>query len=724
MTEQARWRLKSIKIRSFRGVADEQTYVFDGMSGLLHGNNGVGKSTAAQSVQWTIYGKFPPEVLQNTAMKGFLSPVSASADNWYGQVTLLAGDREMVITRDQKSKEFAVDVDGNTYTGPEAEYQRDDLLRLDMAGFVRTVLLQQSRTRGLLLDAPKERNAALDRLLGMDDIENILACLKPKDFENAAAKRREDLFRDQREHEIREQLLVTQRDQAQQQARANNFLNKDFSSVGIRSAYAGIDEKLRALANRYEVELEPLPPCSGSDEASVTSAKVDSALRALRTKSSLQLKMSEADKAIATYTALNANFERAGAVRDKLLESQDNWFRTYGEHQELIQRREQAETDQETARTRLKAAGELRQLLADARDVLEKTPTDHCPVCKQSIASASALIATLSNRMNSAATDEIGALEKQVAKTGDELATFDTALRSFSEQEKALREASENVENVRTQVVEAFGGQGISESKVKTRLEAAIQELTEQRNQFADGAKSLEDELAEIQGDDKRIRNGLLPVLNSRVELANLEDHWKKTSASHADAEAAAAELESTADRLTQLRAALLDAKNDLASSTLSAASPRANELYRLLVRHPVFDQLTITTAPKANKIDYSFEVSSTGNKSSAREARLVLSDGQVTATAIGLFFALADAETHGLDLLYIDDPTQNLDLPCKEAMARVVTEISAKRQVVVSTQDEDFVSFLEAEGFFENAVVHHLERWNGNPTVKTRIAG
>jgi len=56
--------------------------------------------------------------------------------------------------------------------------------------------------------------------------------------------------------------------------------------------------------------------------------------------------------------------------------------------------------------------------------------------------------------------------------------------------------------------------------------------------------------------------------------------------------------------------------------------------------------------------------------------------------------------------------------------MARVVTEISAKRQVVVSTQDEDFVSFLEAEGFFENAVVHHLERWNGNPTVKTRIAG
>ncbi len=102
----------------------------------------------------------------------------------------------------------------------------------------------------------------------------------------------------------------------------------------------------------------------------------------------------------------------------------------------------------------------------------------------------------------------------------------------------------------------------------------------------------------------------------------------------------------------------------------------------------------------------------------------MVLSDGQVTATAIGLFFAFSDAKTHNLDLLYVDDPTQNLDQPCKEAMAKVVTEIAKQRQVVVSTQDEDFVSFLESEGFFDIAVVHHLQKWDGNPTVKTKVAG
>ena len=194
----ARWRLASVKIRSFRGVADEHTYEFDGRSGLLHGDNGVGKSTVAQSIQWTLYGKFPPEVLSNTSHKTFLAPVSAKNADWFGQVTLKSGKQTLVITRDQGTKEFSLELGDKTFTGDEAEVERDRLLGLDMAGFVRTVLLQQSRIRGLLLDSPKERNAALDRLLGMDDIEQILSRLKPRDFSHRCKVfcgwRREDGF--------------------------------------------------------------------------------------------------------------------------------------------------------------------------------------------------------------------------------------------------------------------------------------------------------------------------------------------------------------------------------------------------------------------------------------------------------------------------------------------------------------------------------------------------
>jgi predicted ATPase len=175
--------------------------------------------------------------------------------------------------------------------------------------------------------------------------------------------------------------------------------------------------------------------------------------------------------------------------------------------------------------------------------------------------------------------------------------------------------------------------------------------------------------------------------------------------------------MEALAARLDAIRRALLEAKGELAGDTLRRAGPRAQELYGRLVRQPVFDTLDIQTTPRANKVDYTFAVSHGGASATARDARLVLSDGQLTATALALFFGLAESTGHGLDLLYVDDPTQNLDLPSKEAMAKVVADLARRRQVIVSTQDEDFVSFLESAGF--PGVVHHLVAWDGNPTVE-----
>jgi predicted ATPase len=54
--------------------------------------------------------------------------------------------------------------------------------------------------------------------------------------------------------------------------------------------------------------------------------------------------------------------------------------------------------------------------------------------------------------------------------------------------------------------------------------------------------------------------------------------------------------------------------------------------------------------------------------------------------------------------------------------MAKVVAELSERRQVIVSTQDEDFVTALESGDFKERGVVHRITAWDGNPTVKTDV--
>jgi DNA repair exonuclease SbcCD ATPase subunit len=269
-------------------------------------------------------------------------------------------------------------------------------------------------------------------------------------------------------------------------------------------------------------------------------------------------------------------------------------------------------------------------------------------------------------------------------------------------------------------VIDALGGGGIVENKVLARLDEALAKRDAERVEIGAGIAAMEQDLEELELRHGAFREGLVPVVAKRDELAAHEDAAKKARTLHARDEARAEKMEALAMQLDAIRKALLTAKQDLAGESLRKAGPRAQQLYRALVKQPVFDTLEIQTTPRANKVDYTFTVSSQGASATVRDARLVLSDGQLTATALALFFGLAESTAHEVDLLYVDDPTQNLDLPCKEAMAKVIAELARRRQVIVSTQDEDFVSFLDAEGFQREAVVHHLKAWDGNPTVET----
>ncbi len=177
----ARWRVDHVSMRRFRGVAKERTYEFHGRSGLLHGNNGVGKSTVAVALQWVLYGRFFGDVLPNQRLDSFLVPVQGKGRGFAGEVTFVRGDERLVVARDGAPKSFRLEHAGTRYEGAAAELKRDELLGLDMETFVRAVLLQQSRIRGLLLDEPKERNRALDRLLGLDAAEHLLEATSKKD---------------------------------------------------------------------------------------------------------------------------------------------------------------------------------------------------------------------------------------------------------------------------------------------------------------------------------------------------------------------------------------------------------------------------------------------------------------------------------------------------------------------------------------------------------------
>jgi DNA repair exonuclease SbcCD ATPase subunit len=714
----ARWRLASVTIRHFRGVEHEQTYAFDGFPGMLHGDNGVGKSTVAVALQWILFGRFQGDVLPNSKLDAFLSPVQAKGKEYSGEVVFVRGAERLAVARDAGAKAFTVRLGNESSSGDAAEAKRDELLGLDMDTFVRAVLLQQSRIRGLLLDEPKERNKALDRLLGMDTAEHFLELLRPKAFADAADAWREAMAEEQHDLASKEQLLGQQLEEAQRAARDLRFLSKDLNATGLEARYAELSRDLVALGRKYKVEVDPLPACTGVSQARATAAAFEKGVRAIRLGAELTKRLTPVQKAIADLATLAERAAEALAERDAALGTLDALVKERGDRKALLAEQAEQQERRKALERELKDADALRELLRDAHEFVKRAKPRDCPVCERALAEGADLSARLRARVEGSASEASERLAAGVAKAKERLQAIASKLEELTELERRAEQARKAVDRVREKAGEALGA-AVAENKLQARLTEALGARREEEKELARAVEAMEADLEAVARRDGEIRAVLVPVVQKRAEVAAHEQKVEVVQKRHAETEARAASMEAYAVQLEAIRKAVIAAKEDLANDLLARAAPRAQDLYRRLVRQPVFDALEIEANAKASKVDYTFQVKA-GRTGPARDARLVLSDGQLTATALALFFGLAESTQHGLDLLYVDDPTQNLDNKCKEAMAKVVAEIARRRQVIVSTQDEDFVTYLVGEGFPQRAVIHHLKAWDGDPTVAT----
>ncbi|MGC4120454.1 MAG: AAA family ATPase [Myxococcales bacterium] len=98
----ASWSLKSLTLRKLRGVADEHRFQPDGRPALVHGPNGVGKSTLALGLQWTLYGELPSGILPKAGLDKVLAPVTLKGKQSEGEAVFVRGKETCVVRRSRR----------------------------------------------------------------------------------------------------------------------------------------------------------------------------------------------------------------------------------------------------------------------------------------------------------------------------------------------------------------------------------------------------------------------------------------------------------------------------------------------------------------------------------------------------------------------------------------------------------------------------------------------
>lgn len=715
----ARWRLDSIEIENFRGVLGKQRFTFSGLSSLVFGDNGVGKSTIALALEWALFGQFRRDVFP-TPKPAFTLPVGTLKEGPRVEIVFSRGTDRLAVRRDDAKNNLILQLGRKQMQGTNAASALERALGIDADTFVRTVLLQQSRIRGLLLDDPKERNKALDRLIGMEAVGALLETINAKPFKEAAASLRDQIRSTEASFKARQEDREKQLSEATQTAYAQRFFNKDLSPAGLRARYVELGQKLMRVGEMYEVPVLGLPEVHSAREAKRASIAIEKECRRIRIESMQGHELATLRDRLGTLKSAKQRFSAALRERDDAQCQLDKLIEKHGDDSTRSRRCKELNADKMMCEGNLQSANELRSLLTQAKIVLAATSPDKCPVCEQPLADSTRVLRKLQRRIASLTTKHVKDIEARFEKTCRALTAHNETTKKINLAKNMLAERNNKLNMERRMIMRLIAVDGLSEKRVLPQIDKVYQRVETEYEKLRHGVEAMEKELGVIADADRALRDCLVPVLEVREALRTLEEDWKNAKANYSEIEKRAQLLESITTDIENIRKAVLTAKNESVSVTLNQARPRAQALYTKLVQHRLFDELRVKTVPRANKIDYSFEVSSGDIPKSGREARLVLSDGQMTAAALALFFALAESSQHSLDLLYVDDPTQNLDHPHKEAMAKVITDLATRKQIIVSTQDEDFVMLLRDTGFENSATVYNIIDWERSPTVQT----
>jgi len=178
--------LKHLKIKGFRAYTEDKEFIFDNPMILLFGENHQGKSSTLNAIEWCLFGN---ECIGRKS--GIRERIDWEIPNRnLGSSPDVSVELELEDENNHSYKilrrwiskikdELKVTLpDGQSLEEQNAKEKIAWLIKSSFRDFLTTVYQHQETIRAILTQEPKERNDAIDRLLGLSDYRNILTSIE------------------------------------------------------------------------------------------------------------------------------------------------------------------------------------------------------------------------------------------------------------------------------------------------------------------------------------------------------------------------------------------------------------------------------------------------------------------------------------------------------------------------------------------------------------------
>lgn len=706
-------RLKKLTVSGFRGYGSaEETIDLSGPVVIFAGGNRSGKSSTLNAVEWALYGeevvgsgKVNIEERKNWQVKNL------RCDRVKVELVLESDEGDIIVRRSaagstgKKSQQFYfVDENGEKHDDEEELWDR---LGLGPKDFMSSAYLHQEVIRDLLVTPPSVRKAALDRLLGVSDLRNLFEAfkaIKVKGYEKAV----DDTYSKLESDIALKASSYSERLEEVREGGARLGLEKgDYTAKGFSVKCAGVAEKLQGLAGKAKVEPAALTAPGRPEEFGEFKGEVTEEIDRLRVENPGAESQRKLDR---ERRSLDTALSRLAGAADELKKlngekrgiekgegTADDLGRKMTELEKGIESAG-AEIDRVSARMNV-----VNETISYLENLADRDSNTGCPACGQDIVPGKLLDSL--NDFKEKSTEETGELEEEKASGRRELKRIRSVAGRLEEiTDEDLPEARKAKGECLEVLEEALGRKLEKDEDPEVAVEARIEEIGKaiEKNKkrlqdYTDGLSRVSETLAAAES--------IADALSLQGKIKKLND--MKRSEEWAALDEARDSLFEELEYVEKVKGVVEGVLGEVSRKKVAEARGHIADIYGRLVERPDFGEIEIDP-------DRNYEVYASGG---GKREKLVtfFNQGDMNCAALAIFLALGTGRASkggGASFLMMDDPSQSLDSVQKERLARVINEVTAGAQLLLSTMDAELLESAR-KSITRKKRVYNLGAWD-----------
>jgi DNA repair exonuclease SbcCD ATPase subunit len=658
-------RITELEISGFRGYCERQTIELDSQITLLVGENGRGKSSTLNAIEWCLFGS-------EVGTKKVIS----ERNGWEPKSRLLSSDSEAFVrirlnddgsvyqvTRRISGKD-PIEIchgSGEALSDSDANSFIKDRIP-DWGTFRRAHCFHQELARGrLIIQGTAESSEMFSRLLGLAEDQEIKNAIQKATKGGILNKISAEM---NRVAETCKALVDTNKIE-----RIEGKLGETPQHDSLEKHMDGMLQRAQHLAQQLAIEDVPNAIRDRGefrDWAERWPAIARAASDELDRLNSLKAEWRGLDESITTYNSCDSD---EAELHKELSESVKN----SGDVTARESRLEKLEDTLNRLNDRIKETVRQFKLLSDALVFLEDE-NETCPICETVIPD---LLTQVGQKVGSLQTSQTQQFTLEKGEISSNIDDAEKDLKKLTVLQKDLNDKADEKAKCESKMHEVL------ESDLSgSQLVGLARTRREQLGKEIKRLRALDDQrdasLTDHRNDRDRLRmlsrwEYLRQVIDRGVDLNSLES-WHALNAKADEAAGLAADME-------YLNRKAMRAYKKISEKRIDSVNARINEYYAKIMDESVKRiKVHIHETQKTMSFQIVFE-------EDGQSALPVLNQAAWNAISLAVLFAQAEAEaaSGGLQLVILDDPTQSLDEQRQVGLANAIDVISKKCGVILA---------------------------------------